>query len=309
MHRRLHTLGRAASALALVGLGACNDFDFEQQDEISKLRTLGIRLEPPELAPGTVVLADSLTVDPRGAGPVRYAWELCAFHEGPDEAYACATDDEGNPMGMTIAETPTATIPYDAVVAVLGTADELCAALEGAELPEFVEVPACDRGFPLTVRMTARVGAGQGEDEEIAVKQLLLLREGVTPNENPRIDGLLVADQPAVAGGPLVVPTVPGEPVVLEALVDAEQAETYEHEGEARTEQLALSWYTTRGRIDRPVTWYDAERVPIEELRENELDVEGGVPAEPGDVVTLWLVLRDDRGGTAFASAEIQPDL
>lgn len=291
----------AAGALSSAG---CDDAGFEQAEEISKLRVLAIRVEPPELGPGALGRIDALVVTP-DARPVRYVWEVCAFDTGPDGAFACATDEQGEVLGAEISDQPTAVLPYDVVAATIGTAEELCAALQEIELPDFVELPTCERGFPLTLRLTASVGEGEGEDTETAVKRVLVLREDAVPNRNPGFETVLVGGATIDEAQPLTVP-VTAEPLPLQVVVERSEAETYvDGEGREASEQLSLSWYTTHGAIERGDTYYYEGIVPIGELQTNELRLDRRTRPEDGERVTLWFVLRDNRGGVHFGARHL----
>jgi hypothetical protein len=68
-----------------------------------------------------------------------------------------------------------------------------------------------------------------------------------------------------------------------------------------RREALAVAWYGTDGRFLAPQTGVgetdDARRI----------DYEWIAPQAPGEVV-LWLVARDDRGGTSWVERRIVVD-
>lgn len=289
------------AALAFAGLAGCQEFGFEQFDEVTKLRVLAIQVDPPELGPGDVATVGALVVDPRALGDISYEWEICAFDTGPDGGYACATDSDGESLGGVISNDATATLDYDLLTSFVGSVQALCDAIADADVPEFVELPSCERGFPVTLRLTARTGDGLGDNEEIAVKRVILLREDVAEpaNQNPRIDGLLIEGQT-----PDVVTAVPlreDEPLRLQALIDTADAEAFTEDGEPTTEQLSLSWFSTHGVIERSTTYFFADQVGAAELQTNEIELDKGNAAEVGDEVTVWLVLRDNRGGVAFA--------
>lgn len=289
------------TGLAIAVLAGCQEFGFEQFDEVTKLRVLSIRVDPPELGPGDIATVDALIVDPRALGDVSYEWEVCAFDTGPDGGYACATDSDGNELGAVVSSDPTAELDYDLLTSFIGSVQELCEAIADADVPEFVELPSCDRGFPITLRLTARTGDGEGDNEEVAVKRVLLLREDVTEpaNQNPSIDGLLIEGR-----APDAITEVPlreDEPIRLQALIDVADAEPFTDDDEPTTEQLSLSWFSTHGVIERSTTYFFADQVGAAELQTNEIALDEGIEAEIGDEVTVWLVLRDNRGGVDYA--------
>ncbi len=289
-----------STLLLAAAAGACDPADFEEFEEVTKLRVLAIRVDPPELGPGDIAQIDALVVDPEGRD-IRYAWQLCALDQGPDASYACAVDEDGETLGFELSETATAELPYDLLTEFTGGVVALCESLEDIEVPAFVEIPACDRGFPMTLRLVATVGDGVGQNEEIAVKRVLLLREDLTEpsNANPTLGGVLVNGVSVAFGGVATVP-FDEDPIPLQALVDAAQAESYDDDGTEEGEVVALSWFTTGGAFERSTSYFRAD-VALAELQTNELDLTEGTKAGPGDRLHLWLVLRDNRGGTDFA--------
>ncbi len=207
----------------------CNGNMLEQQSTVSKLRVLAMRAEPPDLAPGETVTLDALVVDPRhdrctefGAagsgspadclspevvGPPTLHWELCLFDQGATNLYRCGTIPDLPPdvTRRDLGTGATASIAYNAIVPAPSFIEQACGQLASADLPDFVEIPSCRRGLPVTIRLTA-IAAGadlagrttdqfcldQPADCEIAKKSLtLLLPEKVGErNHNPHIEGL-----------------------------------------------------------------------------------------------------------------------
>lgn len=290
--------------------GGCQELDWEEYSEVTKLRILAVRAEPPEIGPGQVATVDALVTNPQGA-PIALAWELCFVTEGPDEEYACLLDSEsGETLGVPLGQGDSVQVPYDLVDAAAGDLEAICDELLQAEVPEFVQLPDCERGLEVTIRLTAT----SGDDREVGVKGLLLLLEDEAArddvNVNPTIDGLLV-DNTSASAGPVEIDVVAGEPVRLQALVNSDEAQQYEapdpdEEGarlDAENEVLSIAWFATHGRYDRQTTYFQDEVVEGAEFQNNTLNLlKGGTPAEVGDTVTVWVVVRDDRGGVDYAS-------
>jgi hypothetical protein len=308
-------------AFAMLFVVACDDNGFEAVSEVTKLRTLAIGLEPAELAPGEVGQLQALSVVPDEATELTYLWELCLFNDGPDNRYACSVDPEsGETAGLTLPGGANTAIPYDAITAGLGSIDAVCAAFEAFELPDFIEVPDCTRGLPLTVRLTV----SDGTEEEIAVREVLLLREAdEARNANPpeveivvsqRVDGDAVVAETVLAADratPLALDL--SELVDLQLVVDpavaSEAYETATLDGTATEvvqERLVASWYATHGRFDRNRTFYSDALASAVELQANEWNLEKNTAAEVGTEVRLWVVLRDDRGGVSFVERRIE---
>lgn len=309
--------------LVLVALGAlgaaCNDYGFETAEEITKLRTLAIVVDPPVVGPGDVARISSLTVDPTGA-EIEYLWELCLFTDGPDAYYACSAVEGQGTAGFVLGETPTVALPYEALAAAGFDIRAVCEALGDVDVPDFVQLPSCDEGLELTLRLTARTAS----DEEIAVRPLMLLFDDtvvVSPNANPGIEGLLVNGRPVGEGSGLDVSAE--EAVRLQLLVNTAEAETYvavsegsgaavgsgEGSGQVEVsetrEQLAVHWYATHGTLRRANTYFAEGIAPATELQFNRLNLTKGIVPEAGDRVEIFAVVRDTRGGVGWERFEL----
>jgi hypothetical protein len=155
------------------------------------------------------VACDPSLPPPEGSGSPTYFWELCLFDQGPDKLYACA-EIENVPPQLTRRElgtTPTVEVSYDSIVPDPSVLVSLCEGLGSATgLPDFIELPDCGRGIPVTLRLTAiAAGAQVGSrdldefcreeprDCEIARKDFLLLRPDKVAerNHNPRLGPLV----------------------------------------------------------------------------------------------------------------------
>ena len=286
---------------------ACEDPGFEEVGEISKLRVLAIRVDPPEIGPGEVAQIDALVVGTEEV--VRYEWEVCLFTDGPDEFYRCSEQDE-EVLGAAIGTAPETALPYDLIEEVVGDIDVICAELAEIELGDFASLPSCERGLPVTIRLTVEVREGQGDDREVATARLLLLNEDEaasgSANVRPILDGLLVDDVSSV-GVPREVALDPESEVRLQALVEPDTAaESYEETGEdgestEERERLQLTWFSTHGRFERTWTFFAEDSVLPAELQSNLLNLtNGSLEAAVGDTGELYVVLRDSRGGLDF---------
>ncbi len=324
-------------------LVACGPPDFERSFEVTKLRTLAIGAEPAELGPGEVAVFSSLTVDPNSTTPASLTWEVCLLTDSPDEEYRCAVVD-GEDAGFELGTGSTATLPYDALDALGLDVVALCELFGSDEIPDFVNVPDCDRGVPVTIRLTA-TSAGV---REIAIREYLLLRpeEALRSdrNRNPFMGGLAAdglslslieasdrLDAPVPDGegsaegssaepeGSSVGPPTTALPIVSQSReagfvelrldVDLEaEAQTWEpvdpddetRRLEATREILRASWFTTHGEFEYSATYFAEGITDTEELGSNELDLSAGNPASSGELVRVWVVLRDDRGGVSW---------
>lgn len=327
---------RHLSSVLIAGLFAgCNGNMLEEQSTVSKLRVLAVRAEPPDLAPGETVTLDALVVDPRhdrcldavtggsGAsadclspevvGPPTLHWEVCLFDQGATNLYRCGTIPDLPPevTRRDLGSGATASIDYSAIVPAPSFIEQACGQLASADLPDFVEIPSCRRGLPVTIRLTA-IAAGanlagrttdqfcldQPADCEIAKKSLtLLLPDKVAErNSNPRIEGLfngVTVLEPGVA----IVPacgddSVPNEedydhhdprvvPIVAAVTVgdgSGSSAELFTPEPSqadaspaSKREFLDIAWHSTFGGL-REATYWGEGLTTDDELTLNQLE-------------------------------------
>jgi hypothetical protein len=132
------------------------------------------------------------------------------------------------------------------------------------------------------------------------------------PNNNPKLADLLldptgtptslyVASQTTA---PLAATVSAGQKVTLQADVSADSAETFLFWNvltltlDTQRESLRLSWFATGGAFEHDAT--GRSQAETETFTQNVWTA----PMTPGPVY-FWTVLRDDRGGIDFATAEI----
>lgn len=287
---------------------ACGDMGFEEFYEVSKLRTLAIQAEPPEIGPGESATFSTLTVNPSSEEPIAYRWEACLFTDGPDAYYACSATEQAGVVGISLGNQPEAELNYDSLTAVGLDISAICASLEGIEVPDFIALPDCTRGLPLTIRLVAT----QGSVTEVSKKTFTLLRpeeaERDDVNTSP-VSGELTLDGQLAQGQVLAADSSLDE-VELLLDVDLRQAQTYEPPAprasggrlDAEVEDLNVAWFTTHGTLKYARTYYAQGITPDTELGSNTLDLRAGEEPETGEMITLWAVLRDDRGGISWRS-------
>lgn len=160
---KLHTrlpFAAALGALATLASAGCDD-GLPSVTEVTDLRVLAVRAEPPEVAPGQSVALDALVVDPQGRAPTSIKWYACivpdsgtGFFGGSSETSTSGGDGTplatdgyggscekralaGEPFTLLLGEGPTATL--DVPADLLDTDAALKAAYG---LPEDLEIPA-----------------------------------------------------------------------------------------------------------------------------------------------------------------------
>jgi hypothetical protein len=271
---------------------ACTENKLSESWQIDRLRVLAVAAEPAEPRPGDRVTFTSLVVSPN-VEVAATVWFACLTSEGD---YGCTIDEsllEGlDPTGELTADElealydagfigaepflpPVWNVPEDALAGL--TSDEQ---LEG--LTAIVNVSAIPEDADLS-----------SDDLELAYKRVPVSL-AVSPNHNPAIRAVSV-DGVEVPPG-TVVSLDRGQPYTLTVALTEDAVEPYTFvnnagEVEERTEEPYLSWYTEAGEFDQTTDlWPYFEAIYY-------------APEAPtADASTLWVVVRDRRGGMAWAS-------
>jgi len=253
--------------MATLLLGCVPEFDEEWL--VKDLRILGIRAEPPEIPvePGKPphIAVDALVVNPAAPADRLYAWEL----------WACTPDEklcDGAEMQTLLRKdrTPLAEISHGF---------QLSDRLRQAALDLFAKWRDRMQRFPLKLELRVHQEAGPVVR---GVKQVYLTTESET-NENPalepiEVDGRALTDPIAVSCRPpapllgLTVKTAP--PPEGEAI--------FEGPMQSLDVYVSRRWFNVSGGAFFRVEWSPCP---------------GADDLQTGDIATLWVVLRDGRGG------------
>ena len=253
-------------------------------------RVLAIVSEPPEVLPGAATTVTALVGGPDGTIAADPAWSLCAAPKPPTEdngvAVGCV-EDQVVPIGDG-ASLP-ATIPTDACrtfgpdVISMGFRPRPPDATGGYFQPIRADVPALDIAFGFT-RITCNLANAPGD-----IAQTFHL--DYVANTNPTLEPLVIAGVPGTTS------VASDTTVTLAATWPDDAVESYLYfDPDAqvlvtRRESMRLSWFATGGELA-----VDASAV-------GEGDPARSVTTTwhtpPAGTATLWLVLRDSRGGIA----------
>lgn len=286
--RRLAVLG----ALALGCIG-----DLAPKEIVVSPRILDIIADPPEISPGGTVRLRAVVAGNRG--PVSYRWVTCAGADalsgvggfGTGTADTGCTGDAGQRFPLGTGETATLTIPPASV-----DLDRLLERFGDRAPRELVERYLREVGVIVGVGVHIEADGYVVDGYKRVVVSL-----NPRPNANPptprlRVNGRWVSvragggpDCAPEEGGALRVPR--GQNVTLAPDADESWTEPYTvltavGAFEGRTEQAFYSWYATNGALGRGLT-----RSPT---RDNEWR-----PSEHAGAQSLWLFLRDGRGGSS----------
>jgi len=280
---------RAAAILAAACLLACTP-DFEASSEVRDLRVLATQAEPPEAQfdATTVDPVDIrvLAVDPRTAAPITLHAAICA----PTDSHRC---DEGPPVND------------------LGTRP-LSTTLDIRDIPpEFVLLAQADDDLKglggVRVQYSFSVDHGDARDAVYGSKVLLYSPRGGTPNHNPAIAKLQlsregVASGEVAAGGKLQIPAnveIGLRPVLVDG--SRESYVTTDLRGNTVTlqEQPRYSFFVAPGaEVDR-----DTADEPLDGVAPPDGLSRITLRSVPG---TLWIVVRDGRGGESWVTFPLE---
>lgn len=271
---------RTVGALGILtlALSAC-DSDLPPYHRLDRLRILAIAADPPWAGPGDTVEISALVSAP-GPAPVELRWRWCPVDVGAASKEACPeplsapwpASDLGAEMQALL------TLPGRAHIEARCTAvPDGC---PDGQLVVFVQLEA----------MTPN-------DRLVGVREVVVDLEGRS-HANPEIEDV-EAREGTRAPVPLdsqAITTVPSGELELALWPSPESAEP----ADGGTEPLTVSWFVDVGELEvnrsRPATLQD----PATNLWS--LDP----PGPEGPAATLRTVIRDHRGGTAWASFRVE---
>ena len=312
--------------LTLATLAAACGEQFSPLNEVTDLRVLAVRAEPPALVAGQTAALDALVYEPDG-GTVSYAWSWCPATLGSATGYECAiSEDDLKTAVDQVAPGASAFVPsYD-----LGTAETasfsyalpagalsaLCDAIAAQSLPAGVALPQCGEDLTLTIRLVVEAGG----KSVTAVKQLpLLLDAAAEANANPSIGDVYAAPasdgvDPLDAGTELSpdAATPLAESTKYDVSVDVpdDASELFtpaptadQPNPTADRETLFATWFVTGGSTDQVRTGFIDGDASMDGLERNTWKTPS--LADSGGAAQLFLVLQDERGGVAWTARSI----
>ena len=286
-------------------VAACRPELGDRESLVTTTRVLAVKSEPAEARPGEVARYELLVATPEGpiASPAA-GFAFCAtpkrLTDNGAVSSACLGDSGVRPIASG-APVASAAIPADACF------------LFGPEVSSAdlrPRDPDVTGGFYQPVRVLVAGGdapafgatrvrcAVASAGAEVAAE----LARSYVANRNPTLLPLAAT----TAGAPAALDAVPaGAPVLLRAAWPEGDAEAYVALDVAsqrvlpRRESMRVSWFSTGGAFEEDRTGRG------EEERESFTENRWTAPSSPGEV-HLHAVLRDSRGGVAFASVRVR---
>lgn len=296
--------------LFLILLSGCGA-QFKPETLVDALRVLAITAEPPEVAPGETAQLDILQLDPsRPGGKTTVVWVGC--EPDPIDFNRSACNDTtallqptafatfppgvrilgfGSRAGYASARTLFDGLAADDPVRSNGTSGPVLGVVIGEEVN------------PTSDDAELRELFGRIERQEIQTVMSLTrvtVTERLTKNQNPKLAALELDGVAVPRGAKLQLRA--GATVSLVPRPTEGSRETYSVILPAgpteRSETLVVSWYSTSGRFDQA-------RVDVSTGAPTQFIVPGSeaVPSDPipeKRTGTIWLVMRDGRGGQHF---------
>ena len=292
--------------VGVVLVTSCRPEFGERESRVDRARVLAVRIDPPEAKPGEQVTTSLLVASPDGSFDAPASWAFCAtpklLTENGAVSAACLTDGV-----IPIAEARggvTATLPASACFDFGPETQSADVRPRDADVTGGYFAPIRVRiapggEEPLTAFGFARVACNLANAPgDLAA----LFRKQYVGNKNP---SLLPLEAHLAGGASVSLDAIPrGVQVVLRASWRPEDAETYavfdvrDQVILMRRESLRVSWFATAGAFDRDRTGRTEDEL------ETSTDNAWTAPDE-ARTSHLWVVLRDARGGVAFADAAL----
>jgi hypothetical protein len=278
-------------SLALLA-GCSPGFDPASYLTPSRLRVLGVVADPPEVAPGQPTTLTAIAPPLADGTPITFEWAICTQPPPPGTA---SVDSQCLTM-----DTASFLIPVDS------TGPTAMVTMPASASPKTLGVPDTSGGFYVPVRVRAHAGTQRVD----TIYGLRLALAVLPPNHNPVIATAAQVDAPLDASPSLLteLSTDENNPTQIPARSEPTlrltlTPESYEQFPTLQgtppnlktvvvTEQPRFLWYADAGVLSQEIT---GQAQPDTLLK---LD-DKHAPAA-GDVIHLWVVVHDDRGGTAY---------
>jgi hypothetical protein len=263
----------------LVGLGGCQSFNDPPVSFVAGLRVVGMKAEPPQIAPGASTTVTALAVDTDGATPTA-SWSQCLLPPLPGQTVNTACVDGSAAASDLQAVGDGLTIPF--------AMPQISAASLGA--------PDATGGAYLPLVAAVAESPQPASPQAITAVYRLRLADAAPANTNPTIAGVFTVDAAGAMSAldaTTPTPVQSGAALTLTVTFTPDSAQTYTAaDGTATTETLTTSWFCTAGDLSVEKTSATQPQTV--------LHLDQRLPAS-GTQIDLYAVSRDERGGTDFA--------
>ena len=302
----MNRFGRALAATATIGAvafaAACGG-DFDPGSRVTHLRVLAVRADAPYAAPGQTVHLEALAVDPR-ARAITWGWGLCVNPSSATAPGCLAALDRSTVVVESGKSTFDFALPDD-VIASLPPAAAGHASV-GAVVAACPGVLTAG-GEPIPFTCTdAASGRALGTDEYVVGVKRIFARATDT-NDNPIMGGVAWdgVDWPASeikdvtacdeSGNDYGACSARDQHLVTVAVPQASIESGVDSFGAPFQEQVVVQYYASEGIFEHDVRLASAATTGWTARSES-----------AGHTVTMWLVVRDDRGGVAWTERQVR---
>lgn len=323
---------RAFSLVPLLLLAACS-FGFESSSDVTDLRVLAVSAEPAELVAGAPlpasVTVSALVVDPREPGRVvPYEWRACipGFSNGANEDRPTGPPIPSGGLDTTTDPRCDETDDTNRVAAGTSALEDVSITVPVPESLSQAVQGAAAQGLPLSLYVNAQLRLDDEGSPLYALKRVPVsppVPVGRVANENPKLVALLFDGEVWDPATPLKVKygacdpsekraavdrTRPGEEVSVCAhkvtpVFDEEEAQTFlvrtfDGRDLEQKERLRFAWFVEHGSLEFGET---GQPTGIGPQRYDPVSTTWFEPPEkPASAATLWIVVRDGRGGVSW---------
>jgi hypothetical protein len=341
---RFSAIRLAVVAIAAGASGGCG-FNFASPSVVVDRRILVIEVSPPEVIAGAAlppsVGVAALVVDPTDpSAQAAFEWRTCAVAattnggsgRGGGIRAGGGTNVGGSLLSNGASQSGSSLTRCDAIdstTLVQSGSAALPALAVGAPFPAEVAAALLSPSISALPQMQVELRVDSSAGELYAVKAVTItgsLPPGQAPNTNPQIDSLQFDGLDWSASTPVnlaygacqsgamtsVTDSTTGRKVSVcshsvNPVVDASQSQFYftqlaDGSYQNETERLRFSWFTDGGSFDHETT---SQPAPGESAAPNGLATSWREPTSLQSPITLWVVVRDGRGGTSWQQREI----
>ena len=298
----------AAALIGCAGLSAGCGGDFSPPSLVETVRVLGVRATPPYLptSPATTTTIEAKVVGVSPGQPLCHTWGLCVLTTQQNGQFSCLAPE----LQLNLGTTATVEVRFDQVLQLSLQAKDYLVAQGlggGGSQPAPNEPPpsqliklvfgigerdAFADGCPKDISAFLAGGCDDRERCVIGSKSLRAFTSGLEQHTNPTLTGMTIGGQESVDGVTLAVPA--GD-VELVPTWSADSIEPRPADGGPKTESLLMSWFSTAGTYDKQRSFDD---VPANGITLSATDEE----------VSVWVVVRDGRGGVDWLERRIRAE-
>ncbi len=320
MSRAAITARHAVALASLAASASCAPDLNVRASRVVQTRVVAVRATPAEARPGDTVSWEAIVVSPLPTPAPTTAWAMCLRPRSAADSItvtgACLQAPDTNPAAVVVALPTTApfqaqaTIPSDAC-SKIGPDVPRTSATGEQQRPPDADITGGYQ-LPIRVALTDQTGTDISFDRQrvrcnLASAPAAAARDydaRYKTNENPAIIGLKLGDTVTTPEGATFVAQGAAQ-VTMVVGWDPSSQETYvlfdpvQRAVVERRENLEIAWYTNGGEFEHDRTTPDDGQP----LSTNVLKLDAGRTGP----VTVWVVLRDDRGGVGTASTTILP--